>query len=68
MMELFILNPGRILSKELIIERIWGMDSEAEYNSPEVYVSFLRKKLSFIGSGTVIMTTRGLGYSLEAGK
>lgn len=65
MMELFIRNPRQILSKETIIERIWGLDSEAEYNSPEVYVSFLRKKLNFIGSGVNIRTARGLGYSLE---
>lgn len=65
MMELFIRNPRQILSKEIIIERIWGLDSEAEYNSREVYVSFLRKKLGFIGAKVTIKTTRGLGYSLE---
>ena len=46
-------------------DRIWGLDSEAEYNNLEVYVSFLRKKLSFLGAGTAIRTSRGLGYSLE---
>ena len=46
-------------------ERIWGLDSEAEYNNLEVYVSFLRKKLTFLGAKTGIRTTRGLGYSLE---
>ncbi|MBQ6322102.1 MAG: response regulator transcription factor [Lachnospiraceae bacterium] len=66
MMELFLRNPGQILPKETMLERIWGLESEAEYNSLEVYVSFLRKKLSFLGSSVCIKTTRGLGYSLEA--
>ena len=65
MMELFLRNPGQILSKETMIERIWGLESEAEYNNLEVYISFLRKKLSFLDSGVKIKTTRGLGYSLE---
>ena len=65
MMELFLRNPGQILPRETMIERIWGLESEAEYNNLEVYVSFLRKKLSFIGSGVRIKASRGLGYSLE---
>ena len=65
LMELFLRNPGQILAKETIQERVWGLDSEAEYNNLEVYVSFLRKKLSFIGSRMKIKATRGIGYSLE---
>ena len=65
MMELFLRNPGQILSKETMIERIWGLDSEAEYNNLEVYISFLRKKLAFLESHVKIRTSRGLGYSLE---
>ena len=65
MMEFFLRNPGQILPKDTITDRIWGLDSEAEYNNLEVYVSFLRKKLSFLGAGTAIRTSRGLGYSLE---
>ena len=65
MMEFFLRNPGHILQKEVMTERIWGLDSEAEYNNLEVYVSFLRKKLTFLGAKTGIRTTRGLGYSLE---
>ena len=68
LMELFLRNPAQILEKETIQERVWGLDSEAEYNSLEVYVSFLRKKLSFLGSRTVIRATRGVGYSLEEEK
>ena len=65
MMELFLRNPGQILPKETIFERVWGIDSEAEYNSLEVYMSFLRKKLDFLGSAVRVKTSRGLGYSIE---
>ena len=64
-MEMFLRNKGQILSKETLTDRIWGLESEAEYNNIEVYVSFLRKKLQFIGSRVKIRATRGLGYSLE---
>ena len=66
LMELFLRNPAQILPKETLIERVWGYDSDAEYNNLEVYVSFLRKKLSFIGAKAKLKATRGLGYSLEA--
>ena len=64
-MELFLRNPGQILPKETIQDRVWGLESDAEYNNLEVYVSFLRKKLGFIGSRMKIKATRGMGYSLE---
>ena len=67
LMELFLRNPGQILPKETLIERVWGYDSDAEYNNLEVYVSFLRKKLAFVGAKAKLKATRGLGYSLEAG-
>ena len=66
LMELFLRNPGQILPKETLIERVWGYESDAEYNNLEVYVSFLRKKLTFVGAGVKIKASRGLGYSLEA--
>ena len=65
MMELFLRNPAQILTKETIQERVWGLESDAEYNNLEVYVSFLRKKLGFLGSRVKIKATRGVGYSLE---
>lgn len=65
LMELFLRNPGQILPKETLIERVWGFESDAEYNNLEVYVSFLRKKLAFIGAPVKLKATRGLGYSLE---
>jgi len=65
LMELFLRNAGQILTKETLQERVWGLESDAEYNNLEVYVSFLRKKLSFLGADIGIKVTRSVGYSLE---
>ena len=66
LMEYLMRNADQILSREQITERVWGYDSEAEYNNADVYVSFLRKKLKFIRSSAVIRAVRGVGYELEA--
>lgn len=58
-------NPHQIIRKEEIIDKIWGGDSDAEYNNVEVYISFLRKKMEKLNVNVVIRTSRGLGYSLE---
>ncbi|MEE0998359.1 MAG: response regulator transcription factor [Treponemataceae bacterium] len=63
--EFFMKNPEQIITKERLIEKIWGDDSDAEYNNVEVYISFLRKKLQFINAKTEIRTSRGVGYLLE---
>ncbi len=63
-MEVLMLNAGKCIDKEKLIEKIWGYDTNAEYNTIEVYVSFIRKKLQAIGSTTEIKTIRGLGYTL----
>ncbi|MGL4987111.1 MAG: response regulator transcription factor [Treponemataceae bacterium] len=62
---LFMENPKHVLTKEQINQRVWGFDSEAEYNNTEVYISFLRKKLIFINSKADIKTIRGIGYILD---
>lgn len=64
-MELFIKNSNNIVTKEKLIEKVWGFDSDAEYNNVEVYISFLRKKLNYLKSNVSIKTSRGLGYYLE---
>lgn len=64
-MELLISNPHQILPKERIIEKIWGYESDVEYNNIEVYISFLRKKLMAVSAPVQIKTARGIGYSLE---
>ena len=55
----------RNLSKEVILARVWGYDSNAVENHVEVYVGFLRKKLHSIGSNIRIESIRRLGYHLE---
>ena len=64
-MEMLIANPRQILPKERIIEKIWGSESDVEYNNIEVYISFLRKKIAAINAGVQIKTARGIGYFLE---
>lgn len=64
-LEMLMQNTNQIVPKERIIEKIWGFDSDAEYNAIEVYVSFIRKKLTAIQSGMQIRAVRGVGYSLE---
>lgn len=64
-MEMFLKNKGMVISKENLIEKIWGYESDAEYNNVEVYISFLRKKLIHIHSNVSIKTVRGVGYRLE---
>ena len=63
--ELLFRHPHEVITKEAIIERIWGDRSTAEYNNVEVYISFIRKKMEFLKVKTVIRTARGIGYSLE---
>ena len=63
--EMLILNGGKALNKERLIEKIWGFDSEAEYNAIEVHVSFLHKKLALLSSSVSIKSLRGIGYILE---
>ena len=57
---------GRNLSKEMILSKVWGYDSDAVENHVEVYIGFLRKKLTAIGSDIRIESVRRLGYHLEA--
>jgi len=64
-MRLLLQSQQRNLSKEVILARVWGYESEAVENHVEVYVGFLRKKLSAIGSNLKIVALRRLGYHLE---
>ena len=58
-------NQGQIMSREQLAVKIWGFENEAEYNNVEVYMSFTRKKLAFVGSKVGIKAVRGLGYELR---
>lgn len=64
-LEYLMANQGQILTREQLAVKIWGFDSEAEYNNVEVYLSFTRKKLAFVGSKTEIKAVRGVGYELR---
>lgn len=65
----FLLQSGsRNLSKEVLLSRVWGFESNAVDNHVEVYVGFLRKKLRSIGSNIRIEAVRRLGYHLEVGE
>lgn len=64
-MKILMNNSGKIISKDTLITRVWGNDSEAEDNNVEAYISFLRKKLNFVGSKVEIATIRKVGYHLE---
>lgn len=64
MLEYLIIHKDIISSKELLIEKIWGFESEAEANHVEVYISFLRKKLKRVNSKVSITAVRGVGYKL----
>lgn len=63
-LELLISNQNNILSSSTIIEKVWGYDSDAEDSNVQVYISFLRKKLSKLHSSAKIKTIRGAGYTL----
>jgi DNA-binding response OmpR family regulator len=62
----FMDRPKIIVSKDDLIAKLWGYDSDVEYNNIEVYISFIRKKLDHIESNVKITTIRRVGYKLEA--
>ncbi|HCQ89283.1 MULTISPECIES: response regulator transcription factor [unclassified Clostridium] len=68
LLELLIKRKDIIISKDSIIEKLWGYETCAEDNNVEVYISFLRKKLSRIKSQVIIQTVRGAGYVLNTAK
>ena len=64
-LEYLVSNGGKILTREQLAVKIWGFESEAEYNNVEVYMSFTRKKLAFVEAKTEIKAIRGVGYELR---
>lgn len=66
MIELLMTNPGMLISTERFMDKIWGIDSEADISVVWTYISFLRKKLSVLEADVQIKATRNAGYSLEA--
>lgn len=65
LLEILLVNKNQIVNREMLANKIWGYNSEVEYNNVEVYVSFLRKKLKLLKSRVKIKAVRGIGYKLE---
>ena len=65
LLELLINRNGSVINKDDIINKLWGFESEAEHNNVEVYISFLRRKLTFLKSKVTIKAIRNMGYLLE---
>jgi len=65
LLELFLENPRKVLSRDVIFERVWGYDFGPDSNSLDVYVGYLRRKLEAEGGARVIQTVRGVGYVLR---
>ncbi len=65
LLEYFMNNPNQILSKDLIYDKVWGMDNESYSNNLEAYLSFIRKKLKLLDSKVTIKSIRNLGYRME---
>lgn len=61
----FMQRPKLVVSKDDLITKLWGFDADIDHNNIEVYISFLRKKLSYIESNVKITTIRRVGYRLE---
>lgn len=65
LLKLLMANPRTVVPKETLIAKVWGLESAAEDNNVEAYISFLRKKFFYLGSKVGISTRRKVGYRLE---
>ena len=65
LLEYFIRNPGRVLTRPMIAERVWGLDFDSESNTFDVYVGYLRRKIDADGLPRLVHTVRGAGYVLQ---
>ena len=63
--ELLLSSRGQVVTKEQLLLKVWGYESDADANNVEVYISFLRRKLSFLHAAAKIRTLRMVGYVLE---
>ena len=65
LLEYFMNNPKQVLSKEMIYDKVWGLENDSISNNLEAYLSFIRKKLKLIDSKVSIKSLRNLGYKME---
>ncbi len=66
-LKIFLYNPTMTVTSDTLIKKVWGVDSDATDNNVEVYISFIRKKLKYLGSAVGIKKIQRIGYRLEAG-
>ena len=66
-LKIFLYNPTMTVTSDTLINKVWGVDSDATDNNVEVYISFIRKKLKYLGSAVGIKKIQRIGYRLEAG-
>lgn len=67
LLEFLVINRGQIVSKEQILDRVWGFESDTTLGIVDVYMHYLRKKLAAIGLDTLVQTVRGAGFMLKEG-
>lgn len=65
LLQLFLTNPGQALSRDTILLRVWGMDSDVEERNIDNFVYLVRRRLKNVGSKALIQSVRGFGYRLE---
>jgi two-component system response regulator MprA len=65
LLELFMRNPRQVLSRSVILDRVWGFDLSSSTNSLEVFISYLRRKMEENGQPRLIQNVRGVGYTLR---
>lgn len=65
LLEVFLRNPGQILPRPLLLNRVWGLESDVEEGNLDNYIHFLRRRLKTVDSSIVLKTVRGVGYQLE---
>ncbi len=65
LLEYFMLNSNQVLSREMIFDRVWGMENDSMSNNLEAYISFVRKKLKLLESSVTIKSIRNMGYRME---
>ena len=65
--DLLVQNLGIVVPRDILLDRIWGMEADVSSNNIDSYIKILRKKLDVGDGETIIKTVRGIGYKLEVG-
>jgi DNA-binding response OmpR family regulator len=68
LLDYFLRNVGRVLTRPMIAEHVWGLDFDAESNIIDVYIGYLRRKIDAPGEARLLHTVRGSGYVLKVGE